>query len=365
MKTKEILIIGGYGKVGCEVAKMLSVNSQLRIYIAGRNLEKANKVAANLHCESRFIDVTDKQIIEEALIGIDIIINCFISTNSIDSHIPEIVAKTGLKYIDVAGVPEKHLQKIKTLNDNAKKSGALLLTACGVNPGIVGIIIKHHTELLTEVKKTEVLFTMGSKFNDISVLSLMGIGDLMLMSPRIWKNDTLGLPERNSLKTFIGKPFTKNIFFSPAAITPDIIEILNCHRIESMKFWSGMESLWTSIFLYFSVKMGKTKTKEKSAKLLSRLKKMGSKKKYHSDTNLTIKSIGIKNNQTTNIESSFYCTEVFATALAPVITCLLMCNGKLNATGAYYALEVINPDDFISELSNSNIHFKEDISGQE
>ncbi|MEA3497236.1 MAG: saccharopine dehydrogenase NADP-binding domain-containing protein, partial [Bacteroidota bacterium] len=359
MEKLSVLIIGGYGIVGMEAVKILSALPQFKIFVAGRNVEKAQKVATTYNCDWKYIDVDERASIEVALKDIDIVLNCFISMDKVNVSVAEIVATTGKKYIDVAGLPLEHQYKIKELHEKAKSTGALLITAFGVNPGIAGILLKYHADLLVEVDKTEILFTMGANFDEISLLSLIGIGDLMLIPPKIWKNNELIAPDKSSKKEFIGEPFNKKMYFSSGVITPDISAMEVMHKIKTVEFWSAIERFWISIVLYFSIKRGKTKTKEKASLLLKRLKRIGSKKKYHTETNITVKSFAIKDGKKSTIETSFYCTEVFATALAPSIACSLIYEGGINTTGAFYATEVVNSKDFVSKLKDSNIHFNE------
>jgi len=357
--NNNILIIGGYGIVGTEVVKLLSKTQQFNIYIAGRNTGKAQKAASEYNCNWRYIDVNQRASIDDALQNIDIVVNCFIGPGTPNVAVAEKVVETGIKYIDVAGSPAGHLSQIKQLDVKAKQSGALLITACGVNPGIAGILLKHHFGILDATFKSEVLFTMGADFNDISTLSLMGMGELMLLPPQVWHNNALVKPPKISKKENVGKPFSKKVFFSAGNISDDIIAIADKGKTSSIEFWSGIESFWISTILYFSVKWGKTKTKEKAARLLSRLQKMGNKKKFHSEINITVKSVGIQNNRTTELESSFYCTEVFATALAPVIVCSLIQDNKIEASGAYYATEIVNPQFFVDEMKKGGVNFEE------
>ena len=107
----------------------------------------------------------------------------------------------------------------------------------------------------------------------------------------------------------------------------------------------------------------RSNTKAITSLLLKRLKKIGSKKKYHAETNITLKSFAINDGKKSTIETSFYCTEVFATALAPSIGCSLIYEGRINTTGAFYATEIVNSKDFVNRLKDSNIHFNEIFDG--
>lgn len=356
-----ILVIGGYGAVGLEVVKLLLNHAEYDVCIAGHNAEKAEEAASIFHCDWTYIDVAQQVSIEQALNDIDIVINCFIPIDGIELGVIERVVKKGLMYIDVAGVPELHLNTIKALDSQAKASGALLITACGVNPGIVGILIKHHAQQVDEVYQSDVYFTMGAYFNEISTLSLMGMGKMIGQSSQLIEDNMVRNIASKRMKIFVGEPFNKQIYFNASAISMDVIEGIDTDKIQSMTFWSGVESLWISVLLYFGVKIGKTNTPNKASRFLKWLQKKGNKPTYHSCIKVTVRSSGREKGLVRELESSLYGSEVLATAMAPVIMCTLIRSNHKTLSGAYFASELVNPDQFIVELKRHDIHFEETL----
>ncbi len=98
MKHRNILVIGGYGSVGFEVVKLLSDMAEFNVFVAGRDTEKAKKVASIFHCKWKYVDVTKQTSIDDALEGVDTIINCFVSIDRTDVSVAESSVSTRLKY---------------------------------------------------------------------------------------------------------------------------------------------------------------------------------------------------------------------------------------------------------------------------
>ncbi|WP_303677989.1 saccharopine dehydrogenase NADP-binding domain-containing protein, partial [Dehalococcoides mccartyi] len=79
--TKNILIIGGYGNAGSCIAMLLLQETDARIFLGGRNLEKAKYIAEGLNqleniqrVEGVKLNVEDPQSLKEAFCGMDIVV---------------------------------------------------------------------------------------------------------------------------------------------------------------------------------------------------------------------------------------------------------------------------------------------------
>ena len=75
---KDILIVGGSGLIGQKIADDLANDYPDRIIIAGRDIEKASRLAADLGrgIRARYIDVNDRFSVDTALQGVGIVMSC-------------------------------------------------------------------------------------------------------------------------------------------------------------------------------------------------------------------------------------------------------------------------------------------------
>lgn len=355
------LIIGGYGFVGFEVAKILSTNSGIKVYISGRNKTKAEQKASEIGVSWKYIDISDKDSIRNALDGIDVVVNCYNDINSANIIVAEMACDLGIKYLDVAGIPMDHLKSIKALHQKAIDNNALLMTGIGLNPGMVGVVLKNHCDSFDEILDSEVFFTLGSDMEDMSVLSIRGMSMMMSLPPKFWNGKEWIKPMKSSVKSFVGDPINRDIYFGPGLITPDIESITDNYKIESIKIWSGVESLYQSIVMLIGIKLGFASSDKKASKLLKYLKSIGSNKKFHLESHILVNSTGFKDGKKIAKNTSFYCSEVFATALAISLVCIQLSEGIYQMSGAFYPTDIIDHIDFIKKLESSNINFKEEF----
>jgi saccharopine dehydrogenase-like NADP-dependent oxidoreductase len=291
----KVLIIGGYGKVGTESAKLLSNYSEIALFIGGRDIEKAKKTAIEYNASPIYIDCDDIHSVEEAIKDKDIVINCFIDIERVNTNVAKTCIKYGKAYLDPAGVPNEHLYSIVALDREAKNGKSLILTGLGVNPGIIGILLQAHAYWFDEVSESNVYFTLGSNFEDISVLSLRGVGKMIGIPPKVYYQNEWVKPMVSDTKIRVELPFHKTIYFGPAMITPDIEHLPNLNKFKEIRIWSGVERLFQSLVFILGIKWGYTETDKKAEKFLRLLKYLGKNKKYHPELNLTLISNGILN----------------------------------------------------------------------
>jgi saccharopine dehydrogenase (NAD+, L-lysine-forming) len=78
LKDADILITGGYGTVGRRVAADLAPDYPDRLVVAGRSVEKAEQLAAELGhgMRGRRIDVGDPDSVEAVLGGVGVVLSC-------------------------------------------------------------------------------------------------------------------------------------------------------------------------------------------------------------------------------------------------------------------------------------------------
>jgi saccharopine dehydrogenase-like NADP-dependent oxidoreductase len=357
---KKILLIGGYGKVGTEAAGLLSSLPDIQLSIGGRNIEKAKALASKLNADAVYVDTDNILSIEEVVRDTDIVINCFIDIDKVNTDVAKTAIKFGKIYIDPAGAPNEHLYAIIALHHEAVAGNALLVTGLGVNPGIIGILLQNNASRFDEVTESEVFFTLGSDFEDISVLSLRGVGKMTSVAPKMIVNGSFVKPLKASKKQFIESPFNKQIFFGASAFTPDIEKIPELTKIKQVSIWSGVERFLQSMVFIMGIKLGYTKSDKKAEKFLTFLKYLGRNKKYSPELNLTILTKGITAGKPYLRSSSFSCTEVKATAISPVVFCKQLIENGYSQKGAFYPVQIINTDDFIKKLADSDIGFKDE-----
>jgi hypothetical protein len=151
----KVFALGGYGKIGTQAIKLLSQCDLItEIAIAGRNLERAEKLAAQIGVKAVAVhaDGTDEKELASLLTGYDVIMNAA-SANSV---IPAIGAAigTGTAYCDVASFGDT-VQQVLQFDSRAKAGGIIGIVANGMCPGFSSLMATHVSRQLEIVQQLQ------------------------------------------------------------------------------------------------------------------------------------------------------------------------------------------------------------------
>lgn len=139
-----ILIVGGYGSTGKVLVKHILSETQHRIIIAGRSLEKAQKQVCSLADErvtACQVNAADTAGLKQALKGVDFLILAA-PTNHQTQTVVEIAVEAGVDYLDVQLSDEK-LKVLKAKADEIKYKGLCFITEAGYHPGLPSAMVRY------------------------------------------------------------------------------------------------------------------------------------------------------------------------------------------------------------------------------
>lgn len=162
-----ILIIGGYGHVGRQIAQYLAQDGRAGVRIGGRDASRLAAVAGQLGCEWVTIDLNDSQSWDHALAGIETVLVCLdVATDEFPAH----VLKKGLAYIDISATDDV-LRRIEALDALARAHDGRAVLSVGLAPGLSNLMARtaaaelEHIEALT----IGVLLGLGSTHGPAAV----------------------------------------------------------------------------------------------------------------------------------------------------------------------------------------------------
>ncbi len=158
MKThKEIWLVGGYGDVGQKTAAHLIAASDLSVVVAGRNRQKAQRVANILGSRARavVIDVV-KPDASSCFPAGSVVVN-FVD-NAPASFCQSTVVNGGI-YLDISASP----QYLKSLEDKlvASEPTGLAVLSVGVAPGLTNILAAALVDRDPKTEQIDICIEMG------------------------------------------------------------------------------------------------------------------------------------------------------------------------------------------------------------
>ena len=355
MNRKRVLIAGGYGTVSSVVSEHLAKDENILPVIAGRNKKKAAELAKLLDAEYRTIDVTDKQGMTTVLEDIAIVINCFSGPfTNFPIDFPMLAAQKGVHYLDVAGSYE-YAERFLTLNELAMKNKATLITALGANPGIPGIVLMKEGTEFDKLESGKLYFVLGARFDGVSVSSLKELNHMFNVKPLIWDKSHWVKPKISSMKEYMGEPFEKEIYLG-LSLTRDLLVLPELTSIDNLSLWSGSQSALQGIVMILGLKMGLSKRDSTAQFLLNVLKKIGKTENSISESLMKVELVGQKDGVRKKSIVEIYCDENYATAIAPVLVCQQLVEGKITKYGAFVPPEIVPARNFTERLEEQEMH---------
>ncbi|WP_267905764.1 NAD(P)H-binding protein [Glycocaulis albus] len=130
-----VLVIGGYGHVGGQVAEILA-EAGYDVRIGGRSLEKAKRFAARIGAEGVCLDVHDPTGWDAALDGTGMVVVCI---DLPGDALPRRVLASGLRYVDISA-DDRILAAIERLGPVAQEHGGRALLSVGLAPGLTNMM---------------------------------------------------------------------------------------------------------------------------------------------------------------------------------------------------------------------------------
>ncbi|QBQ41735.1 hypothetical protein E2P86_11465 [Sphingobacterium psychroaquaticum] len=155
---KKILIVGGYGAVGRQIATNLVHTYPNLILVAGRNYSKAEKLADEL--SSKVIpyafdlaNFEDDPILNE----VQLVIVCLDSPNT--KFVEACIIK-GINYLDISA-QYASLQLIENLDAQARTHKSTIVLSAGLAPGMTNLLAQHAYSQLQAPVMVEISILLG------------------------------------------------------------------------------------------------------------------------------------------------------------------------------------------------------------
>ena len=166
---RDVLIVGGYGEVGRRVAAHLLRDSELRVTIAGRTLEKAAALASQLGPRAfpLRLDSDELMSVREALRANPLVINC---VDLGKFHLISESIQRGLTLLD-ATASYSYWQRVFSSKTHAETQGARILLGAGLIPGVTNVMAKAASDALGGLTRlqTNTLLSMSNSHGEAAI----------------------------------------------------------------------------------------------------------------------------------------------------------------------------------------------------
>lgn len=229
---KTILILGGYGYTGKLLAKHLLAQTDAKVIVAGRNIEKAQSFVEELkspRVSARQADASNFESLTKALEDAAL---CLVAAPT--THHAETVIRACITahadYLDVQFSSNK-LKALYAAKEEVKATGLCFITEAGYHPGLPAALIRYAASKLDE---TESALTAGY-LNMKNIPYSEAVDELMEgfidYQAQVFKNGAWTKPNSWDMHSFnfgedLGKRLCYSMFFEELRDLPNIIPTL-------------------------------------------------------------------------------------------------------------------------------------------
>jgi hypothetical protein len=340
---KSILVVGGYGQVGSMITSNLSTRFDGRIFVAGRNPERASALARRLGepVHPRTVDVADAATYVSATEAVDLAVVCI---DLPDTAFAKHCLERGIHYVDLTAEHDTICQ-ILALDPIARRHGATGLMSVGLIPGLSNLMARHGVSRMQTATRVE---------NALMV----GLGEEHGIASLLWTFSHLGDEGYRERTEFdFPAPYGRRTVLHYAF--PDQYTLPQSLPIETARSWLCLDSALMTRLFGLVRQLGLSRLFRNESFLrrfvgLSRRLHFG-----HEDCVLTTRIAGPGGSYQAWLKGK---GEGFVTALAAAEAAHRLVTGSFSS-GVYHIEQMFRLEDFLPTLASENVLFEEASHG--
>lgn len=227
-----ILLLGGYGSTGRPLTKHLLAQTDFRIVIAGRHLDKAQTFVDSLQSERvsvQQVDATDYPSLRQALQGVDLMLVAAPTTHHTETVV-RAALEAGVDYLDIQYADLK-LDVLRTHEKEMLEKNLCFVTEAGYHPGLPSAMIRYAASKLDCIESacTAGYLNMGNLQYTEAVDELME--GFVHYQAQVYKNGAWTKPGSWDMRKFdfgqgIGTKTCYSMFFEELRCIPEMYPTL-------------------------------------------------------------------------------------------------------------------------------------------
>lgn len=159
---KRILIIGGYGNFGSFISRTLAIESNIRVIIAGRSLEKASALANEIGGEAAALDISADISIALNALKPDIVIHTSGPFQAQGYDVAKSCIAYGCHYIDLAD-GRAFVEGITALDKAARNKSVLVISGASSVPCLTSALVEHYRDEFETLERLDYGITTAQR----------------------------------------------------------------------------------------------------------------------------------------------------------------------------------------------------------
>jgi saccharopine dehydrogenase-like NADP-dependent oxidoreductase len=158
---KQVLIIGGRGRIGSAVAADLVAHTSAQIVVTGRQfMSPASIDIAPSRIRYLAVDLLDHSLLERTIAESDLVVHCAGPFRNRDTWVLQSCIRNGVPYVDVSD-DRSFTKSALSLHESAVNAGVTVVINSGVFPGISNSMVLQAVEQFDVPHKIHLSYVVG------------------------------------------------------------------------------------------------------------------------------------------------------------------------------------------------------------
>lgn len=365
MKNNTILILGGYGEAGRQIAYYLLKESDVRLILAGRNLDKARAVATNLNTASSSqrvkaeqLDAADQAGLESSFAHVQMVVVAS-STSLYTRKVAQAALNSGIDYLDIQYSTTK-LEILKSLAEQIRQRGLCFISEGGFHPGLPAAMVRHialeFDQLVTAHVGSVIKVNWGAlQLSQVTIEEF--VLEMLAFQPVCYRNGNWQRSWKNRRSFDFGEVFGKQkgttMLLEELKLLPELYPSL-----KETGFYVGGFNWFVDNILMLPSMLVLGIWRERAIRPISHLLHWGLRKFSHPPfgTQLLLEAGGYKNNQFVAKRLKIEHHDGYLLTALPVVACLLQyLSGSIRKPGLWMQGNIVEPKQFFKDLQRMGV----------
>jgi len=364
---QRVLIIGGCGRIGGNIAKDILAHTDAEVTITGRNPQLGMQALEQLGSAVQFqaLDLANQPRLSEVIGKADLVVHAAGPFHYRDAQVLRTCIQQGVNYVDVSD-ERSFTRKALAMSDEAKAAGVTAIINSGVFPGISNSMVRKGVESLEQAESIQLSYIVaGSGGAGVTVMRTTFLG---LQRPfEAWVEGRWQPIKPYSAREQLTfpQPYGKaNVYWYDM---PEAITLQETFPVQSVITKFGVvpdfynHATWTMAHWLPPAVLRSRQTVEFLARVSHLMTDVSDR---FSGTGVAIRCDvkGVKSGAAAHYVSSFvHESAAIATGLGTGSLAALLLAGHIDQPGVYPVEQIVTTPQFMATLESRNLQIQEDL----